>query len=289
MPSGPVACVLLSFVVACLLGVVPGASGQGTASLKDAVLLYASFDEKMEADRAGGAKTLSTRYGDPKGKGFRFEPGYPSKAFRIARGKGISGGALEAVDVLPESGRVFFPAKGNIAFKKGGWGGAVSTWINTDPNTLLKTTFCDPVQITQKGANNGGIWYDFNNARPRDLRMGVFPAVPAGQKGASESDADAPMVRVPGVKFKQGEWHHVVITWDHFDTGKADAVAILYIDGKRIGAVEKRPIAMDWDIDKAGIYIAVNFIGLLDEFAVFGRPLSADEVMSLHKNPGMLK
>ena len=75
--------------------------------------------------------------------------------------------------MLPRNGRIFFPAKGNLAFKKGGWGGAVSLWINTDPNTLLKTKFCDPIQITQKGANNGGIWFDFNDAKPRDLRMGV--------------------------------------------------------------------------------------------------------------------
>jgi hypothetical protein len=51
--------------------------------------------------------------------------------------------------------KIFFPAKGNIGFNKGGWGGAVSVWCKTDPNKLLKTKFCDPIQIAQKGANDG--------------------------------------------------------------------------------------------------------------------------------------
>jgi hypothetical protein len=45
---------------------------------------------------------------------------------------------------------------------------------------------------------------------------------------------------------------------------------------------------MDWDLDKAGIYVAVNYIGLLDELALFNRPLSAAEVAHMHKNPGLL-
>jgi formylglycine-generating enzyme required for sulfatase activity len=45
---------------------------------------------------------------------------------------------------------------------------------------------------------------------------------------------------------------------------------------------------MDWDIDQARIYFAVNFIGLLDELAVFNRPLTPEEVTLLHQKPGVL-
>ena len=269
-----------------------GATTGGAADameLRKAVTLYASFDEEVRADVGGGGLAFSTRTGDPKKGPFTFADGFDKKVFRIAKNKGKHSGALEVIDVLPNNGRIFFPMKGNIGYKKGGWGGAVSVWIDTDPNTLFKTTFCDPVQITQKGANNGGIWFDFNAAKPkRDLRMGHFPAVPEGQKGASEDDADAPMVRVPGIGFKQGEWHHVLLNWQNLDTGKPDALATLYIDGKKIGAVKDRAIAMDWDVDKGGIYVAVNFIGLLDEFAVFGRPLTMDEVTLLYRVSGVL-
>src|SRR5262245_2548009 len=278
-------------VLSSLLSIaaVPPAVEASDKAIRAAVTLYASFDDAVRGDFGGGTLNFGTRFNHPTEKGrFVFEKGLDKEVFRIAKNKGISGGALEIVDVLPQNGRIFFPAKGNIAFKKGGWGGSVSCWINTDPNKLFKTQFYDREQITQKHATNGGIWFDFNDKKPRDLRLGTFPAVPEGTKGAAESDADAPMVRVPGVGFKQGDWHHVVLTWQNFDTGKDDARASLYIDGKHIGDVKDRAIAMDWDIDKAGIYVAVNFIGLLDEFAVFNGPLTADEIGALHKTPGLL-
>ena len=276
-------------VIACVAVVVTVASTDAgdDAALKKAVTFYASFDESLMPDV--GVGPIVTRSGDPANPAkLTFAPGFNKDVYKIAKGKGIAGGCLEALDVLPNRGRFFYPVKGNLAYKKGGWGGAMSMWINTDPNTLFKLQFCDPVQITQKGANNGGIWFDFNDAKPRDMRMGVFPAVPEGKTGAKESDADAPMVRVPGVPFKVGDWHHVVLSWSNFDTGKKNALATLYIDGKKIGDVKDRAIAMDWDIEKAGIYTAVGYCGLIDEMALFSRALTADEVTALHKTPGLL-
>jgi hypothetical protein len=97
------------------------------------------------------------------------------------------------------------------------------------------------------------------------------------------------MVRVPKIGFKVGQWHHIVLSWSNFDTGKKNAVATLYIDGKKIGEVKDRAIAMDWDIEKAGIFTAVGYTGLLDEMACFNRALTADEVTALHKTPGLLQ
>jgi hypothetical protein len=280
---------LAPLLLAGVLAPVAARAGDDVAALRKAVTLYASFDEALKADFGGGELTFSTRFNHPTEKGqFEFVKGMTPKVFRIAKGRGVAGGALEATDVLPRNGRAFFPARGNLAYKKGGWGGAVSVWINTDPSKLFKTSFCDPIQITQKGANNGGIWFDFNDAKPRDLRMGVFPAVADGQKSLAESDPAAPMVRVPGVAFKAGDWHHVALTWENLDTGKKDAKAILYIDAKRIGEVAGRDLAMGWELDRAGIYVAVNYVGLLDELALFNRPLSAAEVALLHRRPALL-
>ncbi len=263
-------------------------AGDPAADLRKAVTFYASFDEAPRGD-AGASLALRTRFNHATEQGqFVFEDGFDAKVFRVAKDKGVHGGALECTDVLPRNGRIFFPAKGNLAFRKGGWGGAVSVWVNTDPNTLLKTKFCDPVQITQKGANNGGIWFDFNDAKPRDLRMGTFPAVPDGKQPIKEDDPKAPLVPVKGVGFKAGDWHHVVLSWQNFDTGKPDGRAALFIDGKLIGEIKDRELAMDWDVDKAGIYVAVNYIGLLDELSVFGRALTADEVALLRGTPGLL-
>jgi hypothetical protein len=277
------------YLVSPLALTVASAAQQDDAVLRKAVTFYASFDESPKGDFGGGELVLSTRFNHETDKGkFIFKKGFDAKVFRIAPGKGIAGDALEVVDVLPNNGRIFFPAKGNLAYKPDGWGAAVSVWINTDTEKLLKTRFCDPVQITQRGANDGGIWFDFNDAKPRDLRLGIFPAAAPGTKPIAETDADAPMVPIKGIGFKAGDWHHVVLTWDHVDSGKKDGRADLYIDGKHRGAVQNRELAMKWELDKTCIYIAVNFIGLLDEFALFDRPLTAAEVGRLFQQPGLL-
>ena len=262
------------------------------ADLLNAVTFYASFDTAVKGDFGGGELMLSTRFNHKTEKGaFIFEKGFPERAFRIAPDKGISGGALEAVDVLPDNGRIFFPAKRNIGYKKGGWSGTLSVWISHDPDTQLKTGFCDPVQITQKGAGNGAIWFDYNDAKPnRNLRMGTFPAIGEGRAPIQESrEAFSPMVWVDKPGFKVGDWHHVALVWRNFDTSKNDATAALYIDAKLMGEIKKDyPISMDWDLDKAGIYIAVNYIGLMDELALFNRAFTSEEIGILRSQPTML-
>ncbi len=271
------------------IGLLIGSCRADENDTRNAVTFYASFDEGTKADIGGGQLTPDTRYNHATEKGqYVVEKGIDDKVFKIVKTKGISGGALDTVDVLPKNGRIFYPAKGNIAFKKDGWSGSLSMWCKTNPDMLLKTKFCDPIQITQKGANNGGLWFDFNDAKPRDLRHGAFPLIPDGQKGISEEDPKAPMVRVPGVGWKADDWHHVVLTFKNLDTGKPDAVTALYIDGKLVGEVKDRAIAMGWDIEKAGIYIAISYIGLIDELAVFDKALTADEVTLLHKKPDLL-
>src|SRR5262249_10308316 len=205
-------------------------------TVRKAATFYASFDEEVRGDFGRGELTPQTRFDHETEKNrFVVEKGIDAKAFQVAKGKGIHGGALRATEVLPCNGRIFFPAKGNLAYKKGGWGGTVSVWCNTDPNKLLQTKFCDPIQITQKGATNGGIWFDFNDAKPRDLRHGAFPALPEGRKAGGADGPNAPLVRVPRIDWKAGDWHHVALCWRNFDTGKDDAVSALYIDGKRMG------------------------------------------------------
>ena len=258
-------------------------------TIRQAVTLYASFDTGVKADFGGGKLEPGTRFGAPsKPESFEFEPGIDDSVFRVAKDKGASGGALEATDVLPRSGRIYYPAQGNIAFDPKGWGGSVSFWLNTNPNTLLKSSFCDPVQITEKGAGNGGLWCDFPDTKPRDFRMGAFPAVPPGGKPIPESAADAPLIRIEKIDFEQGAWRHVALVWNNFDTGRPDAEAVLYLDGKPRGRLADREIAMGWDLDKTGIYFAVGYIGLLDELAVFNRPLAAVEVAALQADASLL-
>jgi hypothetical protein len=255
--------------------------------IRRAVTLYASFDRAVEADR-GGTLEVSTRFRhETERDRFVFEKGFDHEAFRIAAGAGVSGGALEATRTLPRNGRIFIPAPGNIAYKKGGWSGSASFWLKTDANRMLKS-FCDPLQITERGASNGGIWCDFNDATPRDMRMGLFPAVAPGAKPVAESDPAAPMVWNRNAQFRAEDWHHVAMVWENLDTGRADARGSLYVDGRLIGTLGPREIAMNWDIARTGIYFAVGYIGLMDELALFGRALEPREVRLLSARPALL-
>ncbi len=284
---------LSSAVAACLLlgacASDDSAPEENPAAMLDAVTLYASFDRSVAADFARGPGQLRTRYGALSNpEAFRFEDGYPRDVFRVAEGAGVSGGALEALDVLPENGRIFYPAQGNLAFDRGGWSGTVSFWIKTNPDTMLKTSFCDPIQITQKGANNGGLWIDFPDSSPRDLRLGAFQAEGDGRPRLSESDPDAPLVVVSPIGFQETDWHHILFTWTDFDSDAENAQATLYIDGSPRGSFGGRNITMDWDISQTGIYVAVGYIGLLDELAIFDRALNAAEIARLAAEPEAL-
>jgi len=257
--------------------------------MRDSLIFYASFDETLDADLALGQGSLRTRFGalnDPDG--FRFEDGYPQGVFRVAPGQGVHAGALQALDVLPDNGRIFFPAQSNLPYDPRGWSGTVSFWIKTNPDTMLKTPFCDPVQITEKGATNGGLWIDFPDSDPRDLRLGAFQSEGDGRERIAESAEDAPLVVVSPVSFKETDWHHVLFTWSHFDSGSENAQAALYIDGKAQGTIGGRNITMDWDVGRTGIYVAVNYIGLLDELAVFDRVLTEEEISILATDPAAL-
>lgn len=258
------------------------------AAIRKSVTMYASFDKSIKVDRGGGEREVRTRHDHSTEKGKHvYESGYPENAFQIAP-IGIHGGCLDAVDVLANRGRLFFPAAGKISYSAKGWSGTVSVWIRTNPDTLLKTPYCDPIQITDRKASDGAIWFDFPNTKPRDLRMGMFSRLQTGQTPVKESDPAAPLVRIRKIGFQKDDWHHVAMTWAGFDSGRNNASATLFIDGKTVGAIDRRRIAMQWDVEQTGIYFAVNLIGQLDELAIFDRALTADEIGVLVAKPGVL-
>lgn len=278
---------LLMFPIA--LSAFPSVAQDAAQRLKDSVGFYASFDEEPKGDLGTGDLTLWTRYDHETKPGeYVRVHDYEKKIFRIAAGKGVQGGALECLDVMPRRGRIYFPMQGKFAFRKDGWSGACSFWIKTNPNTMLKTPFCDPVQITNKGAHDGGLWIDFPDVKPRDLRMGIFNGLKAGEKPLKESDPAATIVRVKAIGFQEDQWHHVLMTWANFDTGEANGRAALYIDGKLQGEIKDRNLHMDWNVDQAGIYTAVSLIGMLDELALFSRELTGDEAKYLFEHPKLL-
>lgn len=275
-------------ILVCVCSVFP-VEAPADESLRDAVTFYASFDEDIAGDIGGGVLDVSTRSDDPDRRGqYIIKPGYPEKAFRIVLGGGKLGGALEALAVLPNRGRLFFPAKGNIAFRSTAWDRTVSFWLRTNPDTMLQSRFCDPIQITQKRAHDGALWIDFPDTKPRDLRLGAFTALTQGEAALKESDPLAPLIHVKKIGFQEHDWHHLVMSWRNVDSGKADSRITLWIDGRRVGELRDRNVAMKWDVEKTGIYFAVGLIGWMDELAVFRRTLTDAEITALHSDPGLV-
>jgi len=116
-------------MAALALALPASAADADAVAIRSAVSFYASFDETVKGDVGRGVLTPGTRLTNPAKKDeFTFSDSIDSKVFTIAKVKGIVGGALEAVNVLPDNGRIYFPAKGNLAFKKDGWAGSVSVW-----------------------------------------------------------------------------------------------------------------------------------------------------------------
>src|SRR5262249_22798805 len=126
VPPMPRALLLLPAFLLLIAFALPGSSAEADQdAIRKAVTFYASFDDEVKGDFGGGQLTFDTRSNHPTEKGkYVIDKGVSDKAFRIAKDKGISGGALEAVDVLPNNGRIFIPAKGNLAYKADGWSGS---------------------------------------------------------------------------------------------------------------------------------------------------------------------
>ena len=89
------------------------------------------------------------------------------------------------------------------------------------------------------------------------------------------------MVDVSRKAFASGRWTHVAVVFSGFNTGKDDGVATLYLDGKPEGSLSARRQTFTWDQERAAIWLGLSYIGLLDDLALFDRPLTAAEVSAL--------
>lgn len=217
--------------------------------------------------------------------------GYDRDIIRVVKDAGRAGGALHFREYPRGNAFVLFLAGGKLAVRKGGWGGAVSLWVKADLDKVPEKGPWDPILIGGKAWNNGAVWIDFAPGKaPRDLRLGLFAGLPEGQEPADVPEAQQPLVRIKAPPFKANQWHHVVLTWDRFDTGKSDATAAAYLDGQRVAVLEGRDGTMRWsDLDQVRIQFGSALVGYADELTVFRRPLTGPEIERLFREPGLIK
>jgi hypothetical protein len=187
----------------------------------------------------------------------------------------------------PRAPVVFFRGSQNIPYEVGNWNGTVSFWLSTDPEGELEPGFCDPVQITPRAWNDAAFFVEFER-RPEAIpfRLGVYADLnvwnPNKRPFAEIPAEERPLITVQSPPFKRGRWTHVLFTFEHFNTGRNDGVARLYLDGLPQGALSPRQQTFTWDLQNTAIALGLSYIGMIDELSIFNRALSEQEIRELH-------
>jgi len=261
------------------------ASGGDPATLGKALTFHASFDGVTDAGHAVGDPKL---YWAPSFKEREAaKPGLPESGdVQHAKGEGRFGDALRFTK--RKSPTVFFKGARNVAYRPESWDGTVSFWLSVDPAADLETGFCDPVQITPRAWNDAAFFVEFEKReRSIPFRLGVYADFkvwnPQNRKFEEIPASERPLVPVENPPFGRGKWTHVAFTFDRFNTGRADGVARLYLDGELRGTLSPRQQTFTWDVDRTVIGLGLGYIGLLDELSIFNRALTDEEIATLYR------
>ena len=233
--------------------------------LEEHVLFYSNFEKGVDALWSAGDAIAKAKW----------------------RGKihhRLDGGVVDgSVEFETGATAMSYKAKANFAYQDQSWGGAVSFWTSVDVESL-QADFPEPFHIGKKEGkvftwDDAVIFVDFTKP-PRSLRFGCYPDK---QGEISDAMVSKHVIEVPNIGWKAGEWHHIVISWSNFNSGKADANWTLYVDGVEKG--RKSGILMDlsWNIaDVTARFNHYKYTGHVDEIAVFGIPVDAADAAYLH-------
>jgi hypothetical protein len=265
-----------------IVGATPEVSEQ--EALRTALTFHASFDGKIHATHADGdpvlhcAPSLKERQDAKAGLP-------PGGEVQLAAGAGRFGDALRFTS--RKSPSLFFRGQRNMPYRASDWDGTVSFWLRVDPEAELETGFCDPVQITPRAWNDAAFFVEFEKrAGSIPFRLGSYADLdvwnPAKRKFDDIPMEERPLVSVANPPFSGNRWTHVVFTFERFNTGRADGVAKLYLDGELRGTLSPRQQTFTWDPERTVIALGLGYIGLLDELSIFGRSLDAGEVRTLY-------
>lgn len=249
---------------------------------------HASFDTQVDADfaRGDGRLQVAPKWGQPR----VVHPGVPAgNTVHVVPGAGHFGGALRFEHKIDEL--VAFRAADNVAYQTHDWSGSVSFWLRLDPDVDLAPEYCDALQITPRDWNDAAFYTDFTkDEKPRHFRLGAMADLPVWNPQKRDWDsiplAEKPLVTVTHPPFSRDHWTHVAFTWEHYNTGRPDAITRFYLDGRLQGEVPTRLQTFTWDPRKCLIMLGLAYTGWMDDLAIFDRALSPDEITTLNRLPG---
>jgi len=252
-------------------------------ALKSALTLYASFDNSINADFAKGDNKLYTVINRKKLDSALV--GLHKDSVNIVKTLGKYGDALQFKD--KSKGYIYYKSVNNIAYSKTNWSGSISFWLSLDPNVDLKPGYCDPIQITDSGYNDAGIWVDFTKENPRDFRLGVIGDRDSWNPNPEGSDNENPnfisqLIPVINPPFGTGKWTHIVINFSELNTknGKTE----LFLNGKSVGYKTSISDPFTWELEKSNILLGLSYIGFMDELSIYNRTLTTNEINLIYNS-----
>ena len=269
----------------------PSADDAAERALRDSLTFYAGFDNGLDADFAKGDPTLySAPSSRDRNEGVAL-PGLPGEGHvKELVGQGRFGNGLQWTKKAKPV--VFFRGPENMGFKSRDWSASVSLWMRLNPDKDLEPGYCDPFQFVGENWGDGSFFIEFTKENPRSFRF-VQMAItklwnPTGAKYEEIPLGQRPLVQVEKPPFSAEEWTHVVFTFEHANTGQKDGVGRLYLNGEYQGAIAGFNSRVGWTPEKAAINLGLNYIGGLDDIAVFDRALTAEEAKWIHDGGGPL-
>jgi hypothetical protein len=254
-------------------------SSAPAADLSKDLTFRAGFDGSTDAQYARGDKKLYTAPSYKEQGAAR--PGIGNPDVELAPGLGLKeSGALRFKK--KNTMAVFYRAERNVSFDAANWSGTVSFWLSLDPEQDLEPGYCDPLQVTDKAFNDSAIWVDFTrDDKPRHFRLGVFGALNVWNPRNLPPDKNEfflkRLVVVNRPPFARGRWTHVAVTFAGLG---GNGTAKLYLDGKVQGSASTAE-PFSWDLSRGAIRLGVNYVGLMDDIAVFARPLTDREIATI--------
>jgi Concanavalin A-like lectin/glucanases superfamily len=253
------------------------------ASLSQALTFHASFDQGPDADFALGDKQIYTATVQDGQKVVALTAGLGDPPLAIVEGQGKFGAALAFTQA--NSHVVVYKAEQNVAYSPVAFRGTLSLWMRLDP-AEIPGQYSDPVQLTDKDYSDACIWIDFTkNDTPADFRLGVFGNQSewdvSNRRGQSQ-EFFWRLAKVAEPPFANSLWTHVAVTWDGMNNTQSGR-ARLYFNADYQGATGIIRERFSWDVANAGIRLGMgHFVGLMDDIAIFNRPLTPEEIRVLY-------
>ena len=251
------------------------------AELRSALTIFASFDRGVDADFSKGDPRLYTWI--DRGKKIAKAGLHTGGKSALARDAGRYGGAIEFK--AGDAPWIYYAADKNLTYDEKDWSGTSCFWLRCDPVDGLAKGYCDPIQFTTRAWNDASFFVDFSKeGKPRDFRLGCFADKAVwNPRDRDVPEAQRPLLTARNPGFAPDKWVHVLFTWQKFNSGRKDAVAKLYLNGKLNGSLTGWNQKFSWKGNEtARLLLGLHYVGLMDEFACFNRALTAGEVQSVH-------